>query len=50
MKIELSKKEVDDLLAAIDQWIKNARDDLDDKYFADATARMNALLDRLEAL
>lgn len=48
-KIELSQQEVDDLQVAIEQWIKNARDDLEDEYFATMTNRLNALADRLEA-
>lgn len=45
--IELNGQDVVDLATALELWIKDARDDLDDPYFADTTARMEKLIERL---
>ncbi len=49
--IELSEEEQQELIDALEQWIDNARDDVeDDDYFGPKSARMTALMKRLEAL
>ncbi len=50
--ITLSDEEQQELIDALEQWINNARDDAedDDFYFGPKSARMTALMKRLEAL
>jgi len=47
--IELNAQDTEDLMVALGSWIRNARDDAD-PYFVDTSARMEALLVKLEAL
>ncbi len=49
-QIELSEEEQQDAIDALEQWIDHARDDAEDDYFGPKSARMTALMARLEAL
>ncbi len=49
-QVELSEQEQQDIIDALEQWVDHARDDDDDPYFVDTSARMTALMNRLTAL
>ena len=50
MRVELSQQDKEDLLRAISCWIENAKEDLDEEYFATMNNRMKILHEHLRQL